>query len=344
MPYEHTPASRKEWEILIRRAELPTATKSVAFIAATYGNPDGSRVGPSVSRLAVELGWSQKHIKTQLSLLRHYGLIEATRQPSPDRPTRYRLSFPKDLTTVPMRTDIDGYPMIIGPRKPPRGGRPPNAAGTPVPAAGTPVPGEQAAEGNSSSSDELSEQNSSAELEFQPEGPSDGTGVPDPEYPTEPQLQHTGTPVPAGSEPEFQVEGPSDVTGVPPTESAVEPQLRHRGTPVPAQGNSDSPDPNRPNQTTPMSGTYLPPTSAQPGSEPSKTQPVDPETAHRRARVALDAAPKAHRDLALAQAAGILADRDLPDRRRRTIILAGQIIQDWWASNLAPTTEGDPRP
>ena len=123
---------RYEWERLILRAELETATKLVALAAATYGNPDGSRVAPSVARLSAELAWSERHVQAQLSLLRSLGLLKVTRQHSRWENTCYRLTFPADLKTVPLRTDVDGFP-VQGPRKAGRGGRKPKSTGTPVP-------------------------------------------------------------------------------------------------------------------------------------------------------------------------------------------------------------------
>jgi DNA-binding HxlR family transcriptional regulator len=181
---QHTPAKRSEWEKLILRLEIDSATKLVALAAAIYGNPDGSNVGPSVPRLAAELGWSEKHVQNQLSKLRDLGLLEVTRRHSIGKPVRYQLTEPADGTdSLPMRTDEKGYPLA--PRKRGRGGRKPALTGTPVPV-------EEAPDQNSSSGDD---QNWSSGEEASEEA-STGTGVPVTERSPELEFQTTGTGVP----------------------------------------------------------------------------------------------------------------------------------------------------
>lgn len=304
MEYKHTPVGRFEWEKLILRAELDVATKLVALAAATYGNPDGTRVQPSVPRLAAELDWSEKHVQNQLSELRRLGLLEVVRQHTRGYPTRYQLTFPSaGLGSLPMRTDVDGYPWL-GPRLPSRGGRKPRLTGTPVPV-------NQPIDQNSSSGDDGYDQNSSS-------GEDGLTGTPVPVTERSPELEFpiTGTPVP-----NHRNSSSGDHT----RPSKTPPVSGSYLTPT-----SPRPGPEQANTNQPQGPTQRAPT------EP------DPAAAYRAARRIVDAAPRSDRDAALAQAAASLAADGIVGVRPCTI-RAADLLTRWQARGAITDQEG-PRP
>lgn len=267
------PVGRFEWEKLILRVEIDNAAKTVALAAATYGNTDGSSVGPSVPRLAAEFGWSEKHVQNQITLLREKGLLEVTRNHSPHHPTVYQLTFPAaGIASLSMRTDVDGYPWI-GPRLKARGGRPAKLTGTAV----LVTPG---ANQNSSSGVGIADRNSSSGVDEPNQNSSSGVDADGSPL--------TGTPVPV-------------------TERKPELEFHQTRTPVPANRNSSSPDHIDQTKTTPMSGSYSTPTSDGAAPEPgTKDQQdvdsPDPAVAYRSARRVLDALTPRDADNALAQA------------------------------------------
>lgn len=68
--------SRYDWERWVRRCVLPSSTKLVAFVMATYAARDGSRIFPGVARLAAVTCLSERTVRTALGNLRDAGLIE----------------------------------------------------------------------------------------------------------------------------------------------------------------------------------------------------------------------------------------------------------------------------
>lgn len=243
-------------------------------------------------------------------MLRDLGLLEMTRQHSPYSATRYQLTFPAGgLGSLPMRTDVDGYPVIQGPKKAGRGGAPHHKrkqTGTPVPVSGD-------ADRNSSSGDGESNQNPSSG-EAAPAETHTGTGVPITERSPELEFQHTGTGVPphrnwSSPDQTNQTKTNPVVTTTPPPTSA---QQDHE------QSANQPPNPRR-------TGTPLP----------------DFETAYRDARRIVDPAPQATRENALAQAAAELRERGIVDIKQRTIRAATIITRlrddpDWPPPEVEP--------
>lgn len=292
---QNTPVSRWEWEKLILRLELPTAAKVVALAAATYGNADGSRVAPSVPRLAVEMGWSDKHVQNQLSKLRGLGLLEVTRRHSPGRPTQYQLTYPAaGVGSLAMRTDVDGYPVMIGPRKAKRGGRKPKSTGTPVPVS-------EPVNENSSSGETPSNQNPSSG-ETASADTHTGTPVPITESSPELEFHQTGTPVPGhrnSSSPDHkdQTKTPPVVTRTPPPTSTPRDHTKEV---------MDQP------------------------TQPAERDPTnrDPEAEYRAARRVVDNAPKSTRDAAIAEAGAHLAARGIVGVKPRIVRAAAILSRD----------------
>jgi hypothetical protein len=238
------------------------------------------------------MGYSTKYVQDQLTKLQTLGLLEVTRRSSPGQPTRYQLTFPEaGLDSLSMRTTVDGYPVVEGPKKKGRGGRKPKFTGTPVPVI-------QDADRNSGSGDPTANRNPSSGV--QPSGDAI-TGTPVPVTETKPELefQQTGTPVPSNrnsSSPDHKDQTKTNpvVTHTPPLTSAPrdhEQITTNQRAPTPPQ---------------------LP----------------DLATAYRAARRILDAAPREERDRALTQAARELAERGIVDVRQRTVragLILGQL-------------------
>lgn len=316
---QHTPVSRWEWEKLVLRLELPPATKLIALAAATYGNADGSRVEPSAARLAAELDWSEKHVQNQISKLRGLGLLEVTRRHSPGNPTRHQLTFPAAGTDpLPMRTGVDGYRVMQGPKKAGRGGRKPKLTGTPVPV-------RQDSNQNSGSGEYEHDQNPSSGIDDSNQNASSGE--------TAPEQQSTGTPVPV-------------------TETKPELEFQQTGTGVPGHRNWSSPDHKDQTKTNPVVTRPSPPTSTpQDHKEEAMNQPTnptdraskipDPEADYRAARRIVDNAPKATRDAAIAEAAAHLAAQGIVGVKPR-IIRAARILTRDAARNHAANQEDQP--
>lgn len=94
---------RFEWEKIIRRLVVPQklrAVKTVALMAATYANSDGTRVYPGERRLAEVCQLSERTVRDALGWLRDNGLIfrhsrgsNLGRQAMADR---YQLCSPED--------------------------------------------------------------------------------------------------------------------------------------------------------------------------------------------------------------------------------------------------------
>lgn len=94
-------AARYEWERIVRRIVLPSPTKLLALVLATYADPDGSRVRPGNDRLAAVTGNSRATIKRHLSALRDLGLLAVNRRGGGRGgngvTTEYQLTVPADL-------------------------------------------------------------------------------------------------------------------------------------------------------------------------------------------------------------------------------------------------------
>lgn len=90
-------ATRFDWERQILAARLPAMTKLVALAAATYADPDGTRVHPGTARLAIICGIGYSTARKALADLRSAGLIDQVRRGSKRKATEYRLVLAADL-------------------------------------------------------------------------------------------------------------------------------------------------------------------------------------------------------------------------------------------------------
>jgi hypothetical protein len=120
--------SRYEWERWVRRCVLPSSSKLVALVMATYAARDGSRIFPGVARLAATTGLSERTVRTALGNLRDVGLIERV-YPGGRRGTQafadvHRLAIPADLPdrVKLLNPDEDKLPnrQQLPPGKPPK--------------------------------------------------------------------------------------------------------------------------------------------------------------------------------------------------------------------------------
>ncbi|MGW6499369.1 hypothetical protein [Nonomuraea angiospora] len=99
------------WIAVVRRAELgfgegkrrinSSTVQHVALVAATYGNPDGTRVRPSAERLARVTRLNERTVRLCLARLRDVGLLVRVMQGSSQGrralADEYRLAIPDDL-------------------------------------------------------------------------------------------------------------------------------------------------------------------------------------------------------------------------------------------------------
>lgn len=79
---ELLPMDRYEWERLLRRCVLPGPVKAVGAFMAQYADSDGSRMFPGVEKLSAVTGYSPRHVRNALSVLREKGLLKRVRQGS----------------------------------------------------------------------------------------------------------------------------------------------------------------------------------------------------------------------------------------------------------------------
>lgn len=93
------PATRFEWERIVRSLRIPSSVKFLAFAMSTYAERDGTRVRPGVERLALVMCVSEKTVKRGMSELRELGLIERVKQGNrhAGRADEYRLTSPVDM-------------------------------------------------------------------------------------------------------------------------------------------------------------------------------------------------------------------------------------------------------
>lgn len=119
------PPRRYEWERLMRRVVIPQETdprkrkgspspanvKYVAFVAAQYGDADGSRVRPGANRLAAVTGLSKDVVGKCLRRLVKFGFLEQIESGSSHglrkRTSSYRLAIPEDLQERFELLDVD---------------------------------------------------------------------------------------------------------------------------------------------------------------------------------------------------------------------------------------------
>lgn len=128
---------RFEWERAVRVLVLPSTTKLVALMLATYATAkDGANIRPGEDRLAADCALSTRAVRTHLAALRDLGLIERTTRGSANQHRRaadtYALRIPDDL--LEKVEILHDYPGLGLPRdRKHRSGTKPAATGTPVP-------------------------------------------------------------------------------------------------------------------------------------------------------------------------------------------------------------------
>jgi hypothetical protein len=129
-PDEIHGASRYEWERIVRRVVMPTATvKAVALTLATYANADGTSIYPGNERLAAVTCAADKTVRRALEWLRAGFLIDRVREGSRNGrggvADEYRLTIPSDLLTRHELLSPDETPVTMtGDRQEHRSPRP----------------------------------------------------------------------------------------------------------------------------------------------------------------------------------------------------------------------------
>lgn len=107
------PSRRFEWERVVRRVRMTSATKLVALTAATYGGTGGQRIWPGVERLVAVTGLGRRTVMRALAELRDLGLVERVMVASRTggKADEYRLTIPGDLEArVGMLTAAEQVP------------------------------------------------------------------------------------------------------------------------------------------------------------------------------------------------------------------------------------------
>jgi hypothetical protein len=102
-------AERNEWERVWRRVVADPAIKLVGWTAASWAEPDGTRIFPGARLLAATTGLSETTVKNALAVIRQSGLIwryvEGSKHGRGGLADEYRLTIPDDiLDRVPMLT------------------------------------------------------------------------------------------------------------------------------------------------------------------------------------------------------------------------------------------------
>lgn len=91
--------SRFDWERIVRRAQIPGATKLVAYTMAQFGDVRGESIRPGVARMAAVCGMGESTVRRHVDALQRLGLLErlANGGGPTKRAARYRLTVPEDL-------------------------------------------------------------------------------------------------------------------------------------------------------------------------------------------------------------------------------------------------------
>lgn len=104
-----TAADRNEWERVWRRVVADPAIKLVGWTAASWADPDGTRIFPGARKLAASTGLAETTVKNALAVIRQAGLfwryVEGSKHGRGGVADEYRLTVPGDiLDRVPMLT------------------------------------------------------------------------------------------------------------------------------------------------------------------------------------------------------------------------------------------------
>jgi hypothetical protein len=115
------------WIAVVRRAELgfgegkkrinSATVQHVAVVAATYGNPDGTRVRPSAERLARVTRLNERTVRLCLARLREVGLfvrvVEGSAHGRRGLADEHRLAIPEDLLERVAMLDPDERELTV---------------------------------------------------------------------------------------------------------------------------------------------------------------------------------------------------------------------------------------
>lgn len=112
-PRTQTPIERFMWERIIRQSGLPPLTKLVAFVMATYGEKDGSKIHPGDQRLAADCGVTDRAIRNHRRTLEDRGYITRTHGHGDGKAAEYQLTFPSDFYHQPGSRNPSGGPPIL---------------------------------------------------------------------------------------------------------------------------------------------------------------------------------------------------------------------------------------
>lgn len=126
---------RFEWERLIRRCRLGfyegktkdpkrwvrhATVQHVAFTAATWADLDGTRIRPSIARLALVCELDERTVRVCIQRLRRLNLLQLVtphrppgRGGGPGRPAEYRMTVPAGLLDRVAYLDTDERMLII---------------------------------------------------------------------------------------------------------------------------------------------------------------------------------------------------------------------------------------
>lgn len=126
---------RFEWERWIRRCRLGfyegktkdpkrwvrhATVQQVAFALSTYADLDGSRVRPSIARVALVCDLDERTVRVCIKRLRQVHLLELVaghrspgRDGGPGRPAEFRMTVPYDLLERVAHLDPDERMLIV---------------------------------------------------------------------------------------------------------------------------------------------------------------------------------------------------------------------------------------
>lgn len=115
----------------VLESALPARLKPYAAAFASFAAPDGSRVFPSVRRVAQHVGRSTRQTKVAIARLKRLGVLELARPHTPRRPAEYRFM----ATALPQLGDPQQLPLgwhepltsLAQPRRAQRNGEKPSA-------------------------------------------------------------------------------------------------------------------------------------------------------------------------------------------------------------------------
>ena len=102
-----TAVDRNEWERIWRRVVADPAIKLVGWTAASWADPDGTRIFPGARKVAASTGLTETTVKNALAVIRQTGLmwryVEGSKHGRAGLSDEYRLTVSDDiLGRVPM--------------------------------------------------------------------------------------------------------------------------------------------------------------------------------------------------------------------------------------------------